>query len=173
MRHSMTLFILLLLALPIQGAEESTLSSLKTGLKEYAGPALNIVGGNVGWGLVIGAHTRTEIVLPLTIGLESGFKRYVNGETRLIGIPLLVTAAFQLDTLIQSNKIHPYVGTALGGNLVLATNNVGNRFYTQFMVYPGAAVDLSDSLTLNVETRLGLSNVSPIFMPLAALEFKL
>lgn len=168
MRHVIRVLLLISFTFPVFGTENSTSATLK----EYAGPAIAVVSGNVGWGIAVGAHIRTNIVLPLTIGLETGFRRYVDEDNKMLGVPLLVTAAYQLDTLFDSQKIHPYVGGAVGANYVMATDAV-NRLYLQWLVYPGVGFDLNELLTLKVETRIGLSNTAFVFMPLAALEFKL
>lgn len=144
-----------------------------------AGPGLSFFDGHTGFSINVGATTPVSNKLPIHVGLDFGMSFWSENFFSIKGINLLGTGIYRFD-LAKAPTIHPYVGLSFGPTIMsYSSDNFFFRFVSSSRVVlallarPGVGFDLSKTVALNVETKLGILDGAFLFSPVVLASFAL
>ncbi|MCB0404843.1 MAG: hypothetical protein KDD51_08655 [Bdellovibrionales bacterium] len=166
----------------VDAAESSSRFTVGGGVAVLEG----VDGANMGVGGSVGFAFRVSPGSPVFLGMDVGYnywdvrvKEQQNGTeiTRtasLNSLQMLASIYYRfLDN--QDAKAHPYIGFSLGPNLMSGDEKIkmggssvtagGSQVALQMYFRPGVEFDLSRSIGLNFESRIGLLEGNLMFAP--------
>jgi hypothetical protein len=163
------------------------------GLAIYNGEFTRAFGGSiVGWGVNAGflrQFGESGLYWGGDFGLHFwGFNPLPNqsmSSRGAVGVQFLPTLVYRFDSLPGQN-IKPFFGVSMGPNfyVVHATNTLGastnqvasssaTHFYFELLARPGVDWEFTKTLSLSLETKVGILNWDFIFLPQASFSIKL
>lgn len=154
------------------------------------GAGLGTYAGNTGLGLTTGVITPVADGSPLFFGGDLGLVFWnntadagsANVTKKATGIQLLPSLLYRFD-LDEARAIHPYLGLSAGPTIHsesvsvvtngVATKDTSTKVLFTLLFRPGFYTNLTKSIALDINARMGTMNRDFIFLPTASLVLAL
>jgi len=164
------------------------------------GPDMMFIPGGAGFGVSVHAVTPVTHTMPLYVGVESGVDFGAGGVSGALGglgglggssigggsatvIHMLATGVYRFN-LPNARSIHPYAGVSVGpslafysdptfGGVVVASSTKPSVIQFEALLRAGVSFDLSSTIALNVEPKVGIFGGDFMFRPVVAAAFSL
>ena len=171
-RSLVTTAIFALLATPAilaaPGHTDATVSTSRYPTNISIGPAMYIPGGDTALpGFALSIATPATGDYPLYVGVDTGFY-FATGAEFAGNIPVLATMYIEF---AHGSKVSPLMGVSAGPSFGVGRDARPAVFGMVFK--PGLNISLSNSLSLNIESRVGVLGSTFVFLPQITAAFLL